>query len=427
MVLVFPEKPHLNSEDIGLYISRAEKLPAFRGSENWQNPDRHGASVLDETQNSIMDQAITQAIQLNSEAAYRSTIGSGSNSSLSIVHPETYDCFAEIIDVCLDGDIVVRFGASPEAEEIKIRPDRVLVIASGDTIGSEGDSSWIDDDETASATSESINADFTESDDGHRTDESAEAIDIEIDHEGGVNLNTEENDVNMWLTDDEEEDVAKSHSMPSNGSNEKSSSFSNATFPDSKSSDASGCVISNLVSSTNHANFPPSFFVLDSPVPQDHRYLSKSSTPLKAALLRRISKEHKILASSLPEGVFVRSWETRLDILRILIIGPADTPYEYAPFMIDMHFNSSFPDQPPDTYFHSWTNNAGRINPNLYEDGKICLSLLGTWPSDKTEAWSAKNSTILQVIVSLMGLVLVKEPYYSKLLQPYYTCLLYHT
>ena len=71
---------------------------------------------------------------------------------------------------------------------------------------------------------------------------------------------------------------------------------------------------------------------------------------------------------------FARSWEARLDLLRILIVGPSGTPYEHAPFVIDMHFNPSFPALPPDTYFHSWTYNAGRINPNLYECGKICLS-----------------------------------------------------
>lgn len=50
-----------------------------------------------------------------------------------------------------------------------------------------------------------------------------------------------------------------------------------------------------------------------------------------------------------------------------------------------------------------------------YENGKICLSLLGTWHSEeKGEAWST-SSTVLQLLVSLMGLVLVKDPFYSKL------------
>lgn len=54
------------------------------------------------------------------------------------------------------------------------------------------------------------------------------------------------------------------------------------------------------------------------------------------------------------------------------------------------------------------------MNPNLYEDGKICLSLLGTWEGSKGEGWSAGRSTLLQVIVSILGLVLVREPYFNE-------------
>lgn len=61
-----------------------------------------------------------------------------------------------------------------------------------------------------------------------------------------------------------------------------------------------------------------------------------------------------------------------------------------------------------------WTDGSGPVNPNLYEDGKICLSLLGTWPgSDPSDTWSPK-ATILQVLVSLLGLVLVENPYYNE-------------
>ena len=29
------------------------------------------------------------------------------------------------------------------------------------------------------------------------------------------------------------------------------------------------------------------------------------------------------------------------------------------------------------------------LHSNLYEEGKVCLSILGTWAGDKTETWSA--------------------------------------
>lgn len=55
-------------------------------------------------------------------------------------------------------------------------------------------------------------------------------------------------------------------------------------------------------------------------------------------------------------------------------------------------------------------NMSVSINSNLYEEGKVCLSILGTWGGDKSEIWSAARSSLLQALVSIQGLVLVKEP-----------------
>lgn len=51
---------------------------------------------------------------------------------------------------------------------------------------------------------------------------------------------------------------------------------------------------------------------------------------------------------------------------------------------------------------------------NLYEEGKVCLSILGTWAGDKNEMWSAARSSLLQAFVSIQGLVLVKEPWFCE-------------
>ena len=129
---------------------------------------------------------------------------------------------------------------------------------------------------------------------------------------------------------------------------------------------------------------------------------------------------------SLPDGIFVRTWDSRIDLLGALIIGPHETPYEFAPFVFDLHFGASFPTSPPSVFFHSWTENVGRINPNLYEDGTVCLSLLGTWTGqNRDQEWQPKQSTTLQLPTSIMGLILVKEPYYSKPLVPDLTAIMY--
>ncbi|KAL9593798.1 MAG: hypothetical protein Q9219_007377 [cf. Caloplaca sp. 3 TL-2023] len=131
--------------------------------------------------------------------------------------------------------------------------------------------------------------------------------------------------------------------------------------------------------------------------------------------LQAVFREHRIMRSSLPERVYVRTWESSLELIRVLIVGPSGTPYAFAPFLFDIYLNEQFPYYAPSAFFHSWTNGIGRVNPNLYEDGRVCLSLLGTWHSEKdNESWVTGKSSILQIIVSLVGLVLVKEPYYNE-------------
>lgn len=55
-----------------------------------------------------------------------------------------------------------------------------------------------------------------------------------------------------------------------------------------------------------------------------------------------------------------------------------------------------------------------RLNPNLYNSGKVCLSLLNTWSGDKNEKWIPGTSTMLQVLVSIQGLILNTKPYFNE-------------
>ncbi|KAL4711751.1 hypothetical protein ACJJTC_015817 [Scirpophaga incertulas] len=55
-----------------------------------------------------------------------------------------------------------------------------------------------------------------------------------------------------------------------------------------------------------------------------------------------------------------------------------------------------------------------RFNPNLYNDGKVCLSVLNTWHGRPEEKWNAHTSSFLQVLVSIQSLILVPEPYFNE-------------
>ena len=62
-------------------------------------------------------------------------------------------------------------------------------------------------------------------------------------------------------------------------------------------------------------------------------------------------------------------------------------------------------------YYHS---GGLRINPNLYNCGKVCLSLLGTWPGSAREKWLPNESTMLQLLVSIQALILNEKPYFNE-------------
>ena len=62
-------------------------------------------------------------------------------------------------------------------------------------------------------------------------------------------------------------------------------------------------------------------------------------------------------------------------------------------------------------YYHS---GGLRLNPNLYNNGKVCLSLLNTWSGSKNEKWIPGTSTMLQVLVSIQGLILNAKPYFNE-------------
>jgi len=54
------------------------------------------------------------------------------------------------------------------------------------------------------------------------------------------------------------------------------------------------------------------------------------------------------------------------------------------------------------------------LNPNLYENGYVCLSLVNTWDGDDDEMWTPGVSTMLQVLVSIQGLILNAKPYFNE-------------
>ncbi|KAG7579412.1 Ubiquitin-conjugating enzyme E2 [Arabidopsis thaliana x Arabidopsis arenosa] len=146
--------------------------------------------------------------------------------------------------------------------------------------------------------------------------------------------------------------------------------------------------------------------------PLDHHFLGVDGQKTKERQwFKKVDQDWKILQNNLPDGIFVRAYEDRMDLLRAVIVGAYGTPYQDGLFFFDFHLPSDYPSVPPSAYYHS---GGWRLNPNLYEEGKVCLSLLNTWTGRGNEVWDPKSSSILQVLVSLQGLVLNSKPYFNE-------------
>ena len=66
-----------------------------------------------------------------------------------------------------------------------------------------------------------------------------------------------------------------------------------------------------------------------------------------------------------------------LSIAQLLISGPEGTPYSGGLFLFDVFFPPTYPAGPPQVNLCTTGRGAVRFNPNLYNCGKVCLSILG--------------------------------------------------
>ena len=130
------------------------------------------------------------------------------------------------------------------------------------------------------------------------------------------------------------------------------------------------------------------------------------------------------------ERIFCIFSEKDMHDVKALIIGPKDTPYENGYFFFELHFPKNYPHKPPSALLKTLAPGV-RFNPNLYTEGKVCLSILGTWSGP---SWTVCQSmtSVLHSIQSLMSdKPYVNEPGYENAnknsIDIYNQCIDYHT
>lgn len=136
------------------------------------------------------------------------------------------------------------------------------------------------------------------------------------------------------------------------------------------------------------------------------------SQPVPRRLLKEI--EHAKAPIMEEQGIFYEMNDANAMAGKAMIIGPADTPYEACLLCFDIKYPYDYPFSSPKVNIIT-SDGVTRFHPNLYVDGKVCLSILGTW---RGPSWAPVMtiSTVLNTIQSLLEAnPIVNEPGHETL------------
>eukprot|EP00750_Incisomonas_marina_P008901 INCI15734.3.p1 GENE.INCI15734.3~~INCI15734.3.p1 ORF type:complete len:207 (+),score=30.05 INCI15734.3:173-793(+) len=121
--------------------------------------------------------------------------------------------------------------------------------------------------------------------------------------------------------------------------------------------------------------------------------------------LRRLAWEYNEIISNPIDGVCAGPVsEDNLYVWEAVIRGPEDSPYAFGCFTCELRFPSDYPINPPVMTF---TNKLW--HPNVYPDGKVCISILHkdddpTGYEKRSERWTPVLS-IGKVLLSVMSML----------------------
>jgi len=135
--------------------------------------------------------------------------------------------------------------------------------------------------------------------------------------------------------------------------------------------------------------------------------------PPSALAIRRITLDIKRVMELADAGLFWIHDENEVNHGWAVVCGCDDTPYHGGIFCFEVRFPDNYPFEPP--LFNYLTNDGKtRFNPNLYKNGKVCLSLLNTWQG---EPWSGVQS-LMSILQSIQTAVINQDPLVNEPAHP---------
>ena len=96
-----------------------------------------------------------------------------------------------------------------------------------------------------------------------------------------------------------------------------------------------------------------------------------------------------------------------------VIFGPDDSLYRYGAYMFEFNYPTEYPFAPPKLIYLT-NDGKTRFNPNLYRNGKVCISLLNTWKGEQWTSCQTIESILLSLVALLHNEPLLNEPGIKK-------------
>ena len=144
---------------------------------------------------------------------------------------------------------------------------------------------------------------------------------------------------------------------------------------------------------------------------------------------KRLEKDYQHVNSNPIQNIWIEWPEvSNLHNAFSVVCGPEDTPYQHGFYAFDFDFSEGYPFIQPKVVYNSIGSSipqltkfksktqtkTPRIHPNLYKDGYVCLSIIGTW---RGEGWSPCYN-IQSISVELQSLLvenpITKEPSFEE-------------
>lgn len=130
----------------------------------------------------------------------------------------------------------------------------------------------------------------------------------------------------------------------------------------------------------------------------------------KSSLSRLIKDVRDVIKHPLHDAnIYYKHNETEMLSGYAMIVGPENTPYHGGFYFFKFTYPTDYPYSPPEVIFSTRWDSI-RFNPNLYTNGKVCVSILNTWFGESWSSCDTLRTVLLQLGLLFTEIPLLNEP-----------------